>query len=227
MNNRFLNKKFWLDIFFPNRCPSCQKVIVWNELVCKDCMDELYFSDDPFSASEKITKNSMVNICTVFRYKGNAVPAIYNLKLRKMFNLAEMSAEYFAESLSNEGILDRIDAVTFVPMSRKKKRGRGYNQSEKFAEIVAKRLGKPIIKNLILHKDTLIEQHKLTYIQRQENVSKVYEIHPEHSDISGKTLLLCDDVITTGATMNQCAGLLVSMGAKSVYGAAICNTELD
>lgn len=227
MNNRFLNKKFWLDIFFPNRCPSCQKVIVWNELVCKDCMYELYFSDDPFSASEKITQNSMVNICTVFRYKGNAVPAIYNLKLRKMFNLAEMSAEYFAESLSNEGVLDRIDAVTFVPMSRKKKRDRGYNQSEKFAEILAKRLGKPIIKNLILHKDTLIEQHKLTYIQRQENVGKVYEIHPEHSDISGKTLLLCDDVITTGATMNQCAGLLVSMGAKSVYGAAICNTELD
>lgn len=103
---------------------------------------------------------------------------------------------------------------------------RGYNQAERIAGFAAKRLGKPLTKDLLIHKLNSFEQHTLNYNERQKNAELVFKINSDNRDICGKRILLCDDVVTTGATMNMCAELLKSIGAKDVCGAAICSTSL-
>lgn len=225
-NSRVLNYKFWIDLFMPNRCPVCGKVIVWNELVCEDCEKALPFMDKPFEASRKIRDDNLDGICAVFKYDGNAVNGIYNLKLQKGLNFAELASEYICRYLRESDNMSKINAVTFVPMSGSKKSKRGYNQAEKIAGFVAKKLDKPLVKDLLIHKPALTEQHKLDHDERQKNAEIVFDFSSKHSDVKGKCILLCDDVITTGATLNRCAELLKQIGAESVYGAAICNTEL-
>ncbi|MDE6149165.1 MAG: double zinc ribbon domain-containing protein [Ruminococcus sp.] len=225
-NSKVLNHKFWLDLIMPNRCPVCGKVIVWNELVCNKCESNLPFLDKPFSVSEKIHNNSMNNACAVFEYKENAVKGIYNLKTRKGLNFAEYASKYLVKYLSENDIVSTIDCVAFVPMTKSKRRLRGYNQAERFAKFMARKLDKPLMNDLLLHISDSSEQHTLDYNQRQQNAETVFKSALNHSDIKGKSVLLCDDVITTGATMNKCAELLKSMGANSVYGTAICSTNL-
>lgn len=219
-----LNYKFWIDLLMPNRCPICGKVIVWNELICQKCEKQLPFLDKPFNAEEKIRSNSMDKLCAVFEYKGNAVKGIYNLKTKKGLNFAEYATEYICEYFSEDDV--DFDFVTYVPMSNAKRILRGYNQAERIAGFAAKRLGKPLIKDLLIHKSDSFEQHTLNYDERQKNAELIFKINPDHSDICGKRLLLCDDVVTTGATINICAELLKSMGAEDVCGAAICSTSL-
>ncbi len=222
--SRILNYKFWIDLLMPNRCPICGKIIVWNELICRKCEEQLPFLDKPFNVGEKIRSNSMDKLCAVFDYKGNAVKGIYNLKNKKGLNFAEYAAEYICEYFSEDG--EEFDYVTYVPMSSAKRSLRGYNQAERIAGFAAKRLGKPLTKDLLIHKLNSFEQHTLNYNERQKNAELVFKINSDNRDICGKRILLCDDVVTTGATMNMCAELLKSIGAKDVCGAAICSTSL-
>lgn len=224
--SRLLNFKFWIDFILPNRCPVCGKVILWNELVCDKCEKVLPFLDDKSCLQYKDKMNGVDKLCAVFEYSGKAVTAVYNLKKRKGMNFAEYSAKYICRYLTEKGETDIIDAVTFVPMAKAKRKSRGYNQAEKLAVFVAKELEKPLIKDALVHLPEVREQHTLNSEQRQENARSVYRTDPNHADIKGKNILLCDDVVTTGATMNNCGLLLKSMGAKSVYGAAACSTFL-
>lgn len=225
-NSRAFNYKFWIDFILPNRCPICGEVIVWNELICNKCESQLSFMDEPFSPSEKIFSSNMDNICAVFDYKDNAAEGIYNLKTRKGLNFAEYSSEYLYKYISENEISEKIDCVAFIPMAKTKRILRGYNQAEKLAVFLAEKLEKPIMNDLLLHTAGSSEQHTLDYNQRQQNAETIFKPDPKHSDIKDKNILLCDDVVTTGATMNKCGELLKSMGAKSVYGAAICSTNL-
>lgn len=225
-SRRACNYKFWIDLILPNRCPICGEVIVWNELICNKCESQLPFMDKPLSPSEKICSSNMHNICAVFDYRDNAAEGIYNLKTRKGLNFAEYSSEYLYKYISENEISEKIDCVAFVPMAKTKRRLRGYNQAEKLAGFLAGKLGKPLVNDLLLHIAGSSEQHTLDYNQRQQNAEAIFKPDPKHSDIKDKSILLCDDVVTTGATMNKCAELLKSMGAKSVYGAAICSTIL-
>lgn len=227
IKSRICNHRFWIDFVYPNRCAVCNKVIVWNEIVCSECMQELPFLENPFLVSCKSNSGNLKQICSVFEYKGNAIYGVYNLKDRKGLRFGEFGGEYCSKYIKDSGIADMIDVVTFVPMSKKKKKKRGYNQAEKIARVIAKSIDKPLMKNLLIHKSTSTEQHLLAADERLINAKLSFDICNDHTDITGKTILLCDDVITTGATMNKCAELLLKMGAKAVFGATICSTEMD
>lgn len=227
-NNRLLNYKFWIDLLMPNRCPVCGEVIVWNELICKSCEKSLPFLDDPFVLKYKFQENitELKDLCAVFSYEGNSVSGIYNLKTRKGLNFAEYASNYICKYLCDKNIDKCIDAVVFVPMPKGKKLSRGYNQAEKISVFIAERLNKPVIKKLLERLPKSYDQHSLGYEQRLENAESSYVLNAEHENIEGKNILICDDVATTGATLNKCAKLLKSIGAKSVYSAAICSTIL-
>ncbi len=126
--------------------------------------------------------------------------------------------------MAEELTFDDIDLVTCVPMSKTKLLDRKYNQAEVFAKHMSKRLGKSFNGKLLQRKHNNIEQHMLSSEQRRENAENVYHIHNKYNDIKGKNILICDDVITTGATMSKCIRLLKEMGADKVYVAAICTT---
>ena len=109
--------------------------------------------------------------------------------------------------------------IMFVPMTRKKERKRGYNQSKLLAERISEMTYLPVLKGILIKRRETKNQHDLSYHERLDNLHGSYEI-TDKSVIKGKTILLCDDVKTTGATLNECAFELRINGAKAVY--SIC-----
>ena len=128
---------------------------------------------------------------------------------------AEKMAEHISKSFSNI----HFDAITSVPISAKRCKLRGYNQSELLARAAAKQLNLPYCEYLIKTVDNK-EQHKLNEKQRQKNVAGVYKPIRE-GQIVGKSILLIDDIVTTGATLRECASVLLQSGAGNISCAAI------
>lgn len=224
-------KKYLADLFLPNRCPACSKVIPWDKTVCRKCRDKLTVITEelcPVCAKSKCIDHSKLcfdSCIALFYYVQPCINAIYALKYHKGSNFAEYSADLLKTELENRELADRIDLVTCVPMSVKKLRRRKYNQSEMMARYLSDRLGKPLDTSLIVHSDTLTDHHTLPKSQKAENALSSFCVSQHHSDIKGKTVLLCDDVYTTGSTMNACAACLRQLGAKSVIAAAIATTK--
>ena len=218
--------RYLLDIIFPNRCPFCDNYIKWNKIACDSCIDKLSYVDD--NICRKCGKNNCACGNDLFYdysyiacyYEGLVTNGIINLKINNALNAAEFfSYIIYSKILGDE---KKYDLVIAVPMSLKKQRDRGYNQAEEFAKFIAKKINSPINTKILFKIDSNIEQHKLNSKQRQENVINSYYIKKDYN-LSGKNILLCDDVITTGSTINECSRLLKESGATRVD-IAVCST---
>jgi ComF family protein len=130
------------------------------------------------------------------------------------------SGNYFAQRMSASLVhafdIKDIDFITCVPMHILKKLNRGYNQSEYLARIIAKNVGLPF-KNVLYEQKNNKTQHKQTgRNDRFLNVKNRYKVRTRTS-FKGKTILIVDDIITTGATLSECARLLKLKGAEKVF----------
>ena len=211
MDLTFLTRSdFWLDIIFPNRCVSCDKTIAWNETFCDKCGADLpYIEDIPWQAVFAMQTDEPANFDyanALFWYKGNAKSAVLALKSRNGVNFAKFAAKYLAMKFETDG--QSADIITAVPMNAKKVRRRGYNQAQVFAEYLSRRGLRPAVN-----------------ARRLAAAENAYFISPKAADLSGKRVILCDDIFTSGATVNKCAALLKELGAKSVSVATICRTD--
>ena len=124
------------------------------------------------------------------------------------------------EHLLVEGILGvdcyiKFDCITYVPLRPERKRSRGYNQSECIASDISSIINVPCEELIFKIKSNHI-QHELDFSSRIENVKGVYAVKNEQA-VKGKIILLCDDIITTGSTLRECAKTLLESGAKEVY----------
>ena len=102
-------------------------------------------------------------------------------------------------------------------MHRRKRLARGQNHAERAARFVADKLSRPVDLSLLERSGDTTEQHKLEKEERRSHAENVYKAAKHHSDIKGKTILICDDVITSGSTISACAERLKEMGAAKVY----------
>lgn len=205
--------KFLADIVLPNSCAFCGKVIRWDRLMCDKCEADI---PDTFTVSAHV--DNCVKSLSVFVYEDDIIGSIYHLKHGgDINNFAELCALKIGEKLGDMKITDNIDLITAVPMNIAKRIRRGHDQAAVLARFIADVLDRPVDLSLLRRKSDKIEQHKLSRTDRAVHAAEVYFINEDHNDISGKTILICDDVITTGSTMSVCAGLLREMGAKEVY----------
>lgn len=214
-------KAFVLDLLFPNRCPFCNDFIVWDKFACKSCADKLQH------ANNKICRKCGKLYCTCGKEKHNydAVyaslffddinvrKAIYEFKRLGDSNIAEYTSEDTAKCMEREK-LEKPDIITAVPMGKRKKRRRGHNQAEIMAKCIGVNLDIPYENNLLFKYDTDDEQHYYTTEVRRKRVYDLF--YRGECDLSGKSVVICDDVMTTGATLDRCAELLKEMGAEKV-----------
>ena len=115
-------------------------------------------------------------------------------------------------------LVGEYDFITWVPLSRKRLRKRGYDQTRLIAEKIAVSLKVPLIPTLEKVRETKVQSTLTTVEERRGNISGSYAVTVSQQ-LAGKRILLVDDILTTGATLSECARVLLLGGAESVCGA--------
>lgn len=233
MNLIYKIKRFVLDIIFPNRCPFCSKIIEWNKLGCKDCLESIEYIESDYchkcgqDECECERRKLYYDGCeSVAYYFGTAKKGIYNLKDKHSINMLELYFTRILKRLTDNNILEKIDMIIPVPMTKSDIVKRGFNQADEIALIISKKLSKKHISNVLLKPKNRLVQHGLSFKERQENVKGLFLINnKKKSKIIGKTILLCDDVLTTGNTLSECAKILKENGVSRVYCITLTKTK--
>lgn len=227
-------KRYMLDIFFPNRCPFCDKIIKWNENCCEKCFEEIPYIDTDHcricGQESCICKEVEVHYdgcVSIVYYKDIIKNGMVKFKTDKALNLVDVFESDIYKKLGEMIDVNVIDVVTSVPMNKFSKRERGYNQADIIAKKISKNIKKPLISDLLIKTKDNIRQHELTGRERRLIVKDLFKGNQRYTkEIRGKTVLLCDDIITTGSTLNECASVLKQYGAKAVYCITIASTKL-
>ncbi len=215
--------RFLIDLVYPNRCGFCQRVIPWNKLICPECEEKLEYSPNPIRQGEKGSFAFCISPC---KYSGVARRGVLNLKYHYGKNTAEYLIPCLSELIKTH-IPEDIDLITFVPMTYWRKSEYGYNQAEVIADMLSKELDIPCDGKLLAKIKKMDTQHSLTSEERKRNAKSAYKPGTSKRDICGKTVLLADDIITTGATLSSCSRLLLERGAERVYCATLTHTEIN
>lgn len=222
-----------INLLLPNRCPGCDTFLCAGELLCASCEETVLLPHDDYChtcgkmqcrCKRQPPSYDQAVVCAQYADDPDApaVRAIWALKNSQNTNFARFTAKILAERLRFSLDYGTYDCVTAVPMHRTKQRMRGYNQSALIGRALAQELGIPFREDL-LYKDRSVQaQHTLHAEERARNVSS---FHAHDVFLDGMRILLCDDVLTTGATMERCARLLKSCGASHVTAAAAATTD--
>lgn len=217
-------KDFVLWLVFTKHCRYCNKLITKNEDLCEDCKESLPRIEGErcnFCGAGKercaCKKHRMKHdgITAPFYYEGGIKESLKLLKFNNKSHLAFTLAEDIAKSVQKDFEGVQFDFICFVPFSNMQKLERNYNQSELLAEHLSERLKIPV-KNALVKLFDVKTQHDMANQSRKGNVHGIYDVKYGFS-VTGKTILLVDDIMTTGETLNNCAVILKIRGAEKVY----------
>lgn len=216
---------FIYDFIWPNRCPFCDEIIKWDKMYCDECYSELFkvgnrqceFCGMPdcickYHNGKRIFPHYQKCYSAVF-YKDGARRMILSMKYKGMKSYAKLAAQIISSFCD----IDIADNAVFigVPMKKSDINKRGYNQSELIAKELSKLYGCDFCKNALKKVKKTKHQKTLTAKQRAVNLYNAFEI-AKLDKLEGKTVYICDDVITTGATINECARILKKSKIKDI-----------
>jgi len=223
-----------LDFLFPCYCVSCGiPVSSESNHLCSDCRAELIPLSDGCRCCSSPLEGGECRYCgsrkfypvrhiSVFDYSGVVKNIIHALKFGRLRDVHKAVVPSLAEKIGE--IIDEVDIITYVPMSRKKQGARGYNQSLLIGRALSLTAGVPFA-DLLKEKGNSAAQRGLGYTGRFINVIDRY-IPVGNTKFHGKTVLIVDDVFTTGATVNECARQLLMAGAKQVFSLTVARADL-
>lgn len=221
-----------IGLLFPNLCNACGVALYHSEhLICTKCLYDLPFTDYHQYADNRVAKQLWgrlsLNAAMAMLYfrKGTKVQnLIHNLKYSGRTDVGKLLGNMLGEKLKTAPLYQDVDLVIPVPLHRKKYKTRGYNQSTCIAEGIAAQMGIEVSEDHLIRNTSTESQTKKSRYKRYENMKDVFEVNsPEN--IIGKHILLVDDVITTGATLEACAITLLDIGAAKVSIAALAFAE--
>ncbi len=194
-----------IDMLFPQVCGICGKLN--KEGLCKKCKINL----------EKLAENGIVNqslegmyfdeLIYIFKYEGLIRKVILDYKFHEKPHMYVCLVNFI---LKNKKIFEKLqsyDTIIPVPISKKRMKERGYNQSLLIARKLSEDVKISLQANCLLKTRNIIEQSKLNKEQRKDNIQNVYELQ-NGEILNNKKILLIDDIYTTGSTANECAKIL-------------------
>lgn len=213
-----------LSMLFPERCKYCDRVIDLRRTMCKACENTLYTigkdickkcgAEKEFCCCEG-QKMFYECVCAPFYYEGAATKGLHNLKFRNRPEVADVFAKEMAECFINNYSEFSFDYCTFVPSTKDNVKERGYNQAQLLAEGMCSIIGLEC-KELLFKLFNTKPQHTLKGIERSGNLLGAFAVN-DKVNIENKRILLCDDIKTTGSTLNECAKTLLIGGAAEVF----------
>ena len=210
-----------IQFIFPPKCTLCQKILSKEETdLCHHCREN--------TESFKIAKSNIPHVAhwtALWYYKENVRKSIHRYKFGRRRHYASVYGRLMALKLSG-GLTQDIDLVSWVPISSLRKLKRGYDQSELLCRAIAKELDIPVVQVLKKKRHTKPQSSLQGAARRRANIVGAYKaLQPQ--ELVGKRILLIDDVVTTGATVSECAKVLLVAGAKEIHFAAVAASSQD
>lgn len=240
MFKKILNQ--FLEIFFPSHCLSCPKIISKDSLFCAKCWVKLNFITDskckicsypfeveiknaaPFCASCLVKRPSFEKVITIFRYNYVIKKIISNLKYKDQGYLAKKFGKILADRIKKENI--EFDLIVAVPLHLERLKKRKFNQAVFLAKALKKYFpDSKFYPDLLFRVKNTPSQTKLTKKQRIKNMKRAFMVNKKYRDyVKDKNILLIDDIMTSGATLENCTKELKRRKAKSITVATIAKT---
>ena len=202
-----------LDLIYPPVCGICGKLN--QNYLCKKCQ-KILENQSKFIIDKNQDFNQNFNKhLYIFKYEGIIRRIILNYKFNEKSYLYITFVNFLLKNEKFFKILKSYDTIIPVPISSERKNERGYNQSELLAKELAKKLNIECVKNCLIKNKNIIEQSKLTKVERQKNIQGVYILKNKEKLIN-KKLLLIDDIFTTGSTVNECCKILKQANPRKI-----------
>ncbi|MDE5802888.1 MAG: ComF family protein [Lachnospiraceae bacterium] len=219
-----------VSLLFPPRCPVCDEAVRRRDgQICRDCRSRLKMVEEPFCLScgrplpeEKeqycadcaSKKHKYIRGRALYEYE-SAAESIYRFKYGGRREYAEFFGREMAEKL--EGYIRKAspDALVPVPLSRKRFGRRGYNQAQLLAEVMGEELGIPVYTHLAARVRDTLPQKELNAQERQNNLKRAFKII--ENDVKLNTIIIIDDIYTTGSTIDALAEVFQQSGVEKVY----------
>lgn len=218
----------FLSLFYPRLCHSCRKALIHGEdCICTFCRFEL-----PQTHHHKERENPVsrifwgrVDIETAtalfyFQKGGKVQSLIHQFKYRGKTEIGDHLGKMLGHKLKDHPIWDPVEMIVPVPLHAQKKHKRGFNQSEVFGRGLSKAIQRPMLVNNLVRVARTSTQTRKARFKRWENVETVFMVNkPEQ--LRGRNILLVDDVVTTGSTLEACAQKLKEIKGVRVWVATI------
>lgn len=207
---------YLLQLIYPNVCICCQNHLVASEqFVCTACLlefPETNFHLQADNAMEKVFwgRAKIERAIALLYYKkgGKMSKLLFALKYNDNPEIAVFLGKYYGSKLLDFIRANKVDAVVAIPLHKRKQKMRGYNQSAMLAKGMSETLQIADLSNYVQRNKFTETQTKKTRIERSDNVSSVFNVL-DKKVFEGKHILLLDDVVTTGATIESCANELL------------------
>ena len=204
-----------LNLIYPQICGMCGKIN--KNSLCKKCEIELkkQVENQIINNGEEIQDKYFNELMYIFKYEGQIRKLILDYKFNEKSYLYLTFVNFL---LKNKKIFENIknyDTIIPVPISKKRKKTRGYNQSLLIARKIAELTDLELMNNCLVKTKNIIEQSKLNKEDRIQNIQGVYELKSKQL-IENKNILLIDDIYTTGSTVNECSKILKQGNPKKI-----------
>jgi ComF family protein len=229
-----------LDFVYPQHCAICKKYLTGKEKdICEVCWNSLVTLTDPFCPycksfleegdiecgfckpkGEFFEDHKILLVRSLGRFDDSYRELIHRFKYGKKIPLGRRLGQRLGETINEDSSFLKSDFLIPVPLHKSRYRERGFNQSDIVAEGISKITGLSVLKNVLKRKKNTKDQTDFSREQREENVRGAFVV-AEPEMINGKKIILVDDVITTGATLSECARMLKQAGAQKVLGMTI------
>ncbi|MDL2301207.1 ComF family protein [Lachnospiraceae bacterium OttesenSCG-928-D06] len=222
--------KFLADIIYPLKCPICDNIVYpFGEKICFHCMSKLKYLTSPrcYTCGKKLLQeeeefcydcgkgnHKFINGRSLYEYECIAL-SIYKFKYGNRREYAMFYGEEIVRYLGDyiRGI--HPDGLLPVPLHKSRKRKRGYNQASLLAREIGEQMGIPVYDKLVKRVKNTSPLKQLGSKERQNNLKKAF--HIIGNDVKLSTIVIIDDIYTTGSTIDELADTLRSAGVKEIY----------
>lgn len=223
-----MDLEFLWDFIFPKRCIGCG---VFGSYFCTSCFQKIHFVTSGicpvcerasvYGATHPMcfTKYSIDGLSSVAIYEGIIKLAIRKFKYKPYLSHLGEVLGLFLANISHFSIPKGEWIITVVPLHTHKEKERGFNQAEILGKVIGERLDYKFVPDMLLRQKETKIQAKLSEKERKKNIAEAFVLNQNnHLSVLGKSIIVVDDVWTTGATLRTCANALKRGGVKRVWG---------